>query len=79
MTTTMRQTWTKAILTGEPFTLMIHVSKHAHPTQDGLVSEGRRPRTGRAKMMATLGGTAVGAVVGSELVTSEGMQINAKP
>ena len=34
---------------------------------------------GWVKMMATLGGTAVGAMVGSELVMSEGMRINAKP
>ena len=79
MTMTTRQTWTKAILMGEPFTLTIHVSKHAHPMQDGLVGEGQRPRTGRTKMTAMLGGTAVGAVVGSELATSEGMRINAKP
>ena len=37
MTMTTRQTWTKAILTGEPFTLTIHVGKRAQPTQDGLV------------------------------------------
>ena len=76
---TTRQMWTKAILMGEPFTLTIHVGKHAHPTQDGLVGEGRRPRTGRAKTTATLGGMAVGVVVGSELAMSEWMRINAKP